>query len=190
MIHLVPPGDWEARLLAFREQRDLRFREDPDTPLRASDVEGFQGLDYFPPNPDLYFVGSILWYPRPEQLTMVTTSGKQRPCERVGWISFEQDGAEHRLQVFRLLDQGLPADAENFFLPFTDAGTGSQTYPAGRYLDLNGPPGGPYELDFNVAYNPSCAYGEPERFACPVTPASNRLALNIEAGERGYAREN
>jgi uncharacterized protein (DUF1684 family) len=41
-------------------------------------------------------------------------------------------------------------------------------------------------LDLNRAYNPSCAYGAPERFACPVTPKANRLGVRIEAGERGF----
>ena len=67
-----------------------------------------------------------------------------------------------------------------------DATTGTETYPAGRYLELFGPPGGPFALDFNRAQNPSCAYGAPERFACPVTPAENRLELRIEAGETGF----
>jgi len=70
-----------------------------------------------------------------------------------------------------------------------DKGSGSTTYPAGRYVDLVGPSGGPYVLDFNYAYNPSCAYGDPERFQCPATPAANRLPVPIEAGERGWVHE-
>ena len=79
--------------------------------------------------------------------------------------------------------------AADFFLAFTDETTGRETYPAGRYIELDGPPGGPYVLDFNLAYNPYCAYGRPERFACPRTPPENRLSVPIEAGERGYRSE-
>jgi uncharacterized protein (DUF1684 family) len=67
-----------------------------------------------------------------------------------------------------------------------DGTTGQETYHAGRYVDLQGPEGGPFVLDFNLAYNPWCAYGAAERYVCPVTPPENRLAVRIEAGERGH----
>ena len=53
-------------------------------------------------------------------------------------------------------------------------------------MALQGSEGGPYILDFNLAHNPFCAYGAPERFACPRAPSENRLSVRIEAGERGY----
>ena len=68
------------------------------------------------------------------------------------------------------------------FVPFLDATSGSETYGAGRYLDLEPEEDGTYELDFNFAYHPSCVYDI--RFSCPLTPAENRLPLRIEAGER------
>ena len=68
------------------------------------------------------------------------------------------------------------------FLPFKDGTSGKETYAAGRYVDLDGPDGGPFVLDFNRAYNPSCAYGEPERFQCPVPPAENALAVAVTRG--------
>jgi uncharacterized protein (DUF1684 family) len=70
------------------------------------------------------------------------------------------------------------------FLPFRDATCGVESYGAGRYLldtvkgsDL----GGELTLDFNFAYNPSCAWDD--RWACPLTPPANRLPFRIEAGE-------
>ena len=111
------------------------------------------------------------------------------------------DGLPRRLQVYRLLDTGFGATPEGLLLPFADATAGKETYPSGRYLDVLGPSGeirvvqgvqgrpvavGPFVVDFNRAYNPSCAYGAPERFACPVTPKANRMDVRIEAGERGF----
>lgn len=186
MVHLTPPADWEARLLADRERKDEYMRHAPDTALLPEDVKGFAGLDYWPAQPHYYSVGQIEYYPQAERLTIVTTAGQQRDGEKVGWISFELDGAVHRLQVYRLLDSG---PGGGFFLPFKDETAGTETYPSGRYLDLDGPEGGPYVLDFNRAYNPSCAYGAPERFACPVTPRDNHLDLAIRAGERGYKHD-
>jgi uncharacterized protein (DUF1684 family) len=102
-------------------------------------------------------------------------------------VTFLRGGRVVALHVYRLLDLPERAGGEGLFLPFKDQTTGKETYPAGRYVDLVGPDGGPFVLDFNRAYNPSCAYGEPERFQCPVTPAENALPIAVTAGERGPA---
>jgi len=199
MVPILPPGNWSAELLASRSFKDQGFRESPDTPLVADDVAGFAGLQYWAPDPAYYYAGPIHVYAKKDRFDIVTTSGKTRPCERFGWIEFPVGGLPQTLQVYRLLDLG--DGPESLLLPFADGTTGTETYPAGRYVEMegptdelhvtNGPDGrpisvGPYVLDFNRAYNPSCAYGAPERFACPVTPAENRLRLRIEAGERGF----
>jgi uncharacterized protein (DUF1684 family) len=201
MVPLRPPVLWEENLAAQRAARDEAFRTSPETPLLAEDVASFSGLQYWQPDARYYYVGPINVDPHREQFQIVTTSGQSRPCERFGSIVFPIDGVPQRLEVYRLLDQGGGMRAEDLLLPFTDGTTGIETYPSGRYIDLKGPPGeiqiaagpdgrpiavGPYVLDFNRAYNPSCAYGAPERFACPVTPKANRLSMRIEAGERGF----
>ena len=104
----------------------------------------------------------------------------------VGWVRFETGGSPMTLQVYRLLDIETGSGGRGYFLPFMDTTTGEATYPGGRYVDLVGPADGPFVLDFNRAYNPLCAYAPAERFACPVTPAENRLSTSIEAGERGF----
>jgi uncharacterized protein (DUF1684 family) len=186
MVSIPPPEDWAASIKSERADKNTEFRTDPDSPLRPEAVGSFAGLDYWEPDPAYYFVGPVNLRFQPERFTIVTTTGKERPCEKVGWIGFEIEGETHRLQVYRLLDS-QPAEGDpGFFLPFLDETTGHETYPAGRYVDLAGPPGGPYVLDFNKAYNPLCAYGAPERYICPKTPAENRLPRRVEAGERGY----
>jgi uncharacterized protein (DUF1684 family) len=181
-----PPDRWRDALTDWRERKNDQFKNDPQTPLLAEDVPGFEGLEYWDPNPDFYYVGQINLYMQPEQFDIVTTSGQVRPCSKVGWISFELGGQPLKLQVYRLLDQAPQSGGAAFFVPFMDGTTGQETYHAGRYLDLQGPEGGPFVLDFNMAYNPWCAYGAAERYVCPVTPAENRLAVRIEAGERGH----
>ena len=184
MAALSTPPQWETMLAQSREAKDRQFRTTPDSPLAPDQKADFAGLEYFEADPALYFVGPINYLEKPEPLEMITTAGQARPCERIGWIEFEIAGAKQSLQVYRMTDN--PVAAEDLFLPFQDATTGEETYPAGRYLELDGPIGGPYVLDFNKAYNPYCAYGYPERFACPVTPKANRLEVRIAAGERGF----
>jgi uncharacterized protein (DUF1684 family) len=183
MIHLPPPDEWQEQVTRDREGKDEAFRTQQTSPLLEADRPGFAGLEYWEPDSRFYFVGPVLWYADAEPFTIVTTAGTSRPCERVGRVEFELGGQMQTLQVYRLLDQ---QDEANLFLPFMDGTTGSTTYPSGRYVELEGPEGGPYVLDFNRSHNPFCAYGAPERYVCPVTPPENRLETPIEAGERGY----
>jgi len=203
MSAVPPPQGWNGALLEQRAAKDENFRADPETPLLAEEVAGFEGLEYWPPDRKYYFAGRVNMYFEPEKFTIISTAGLERPCAKAGWVSFELDGQRLSLQVYRLLDDGqrlslqvyrlLDREPEpgstGFFLPFIDGTTGEESYPSGRYIDLIGPRGGPYLLDFNGAYNPLCAYGSPERYVCPVTPAENRLPVRIEAGERGYRKD-
>jgi uncharacterized protein (DUF1684 family) len=68
------------------------------------------------------------------------------------------------------------------FLPFVDNLAGQETYPAGRYLEPEPLPDGRFLVDFNMAYNPYCAYNE--MWSCPLTPFENRLKVPIRAGEK------
>jgi len=200
MVAIEPPPAYEAGLTEQREVKDDFFRRAPDSPLKPEDVESFVGLDYWEADRALYYVGPIRVHPQRESFEMITTAGSARPCERFGWIEFPMGGLPRKLSVYRLLDMGRGMTADSLLLPFADGTSGEETYPAGRYIDLEGPEGeliivagpdgpqvtGPFVLDFNRAYNPSCAYGAPERFACPSTPPENRLQIRIEAGERGF----
>jgi hypothetical protein len=110
------------------------------------------------------------------EVEMQTTTGEVRRYARFGFVAFEVEGRPARLTVFR-------ADG-NLFLPFADALAGQETYGAGRYLEPEILPDGRIHLDFNLAYNPYCAYSA--RWSCPITPAENRIAVPIRAGERTF----
>ena len=94
---------------------------------------------------------------------------------------FEVDGQEQRLTAF------LPraTDAEPvLFVPFRDATSGNETYGAGRYVDvpLRRRDEEWHDLDFNYAYNPSCAFSP--AYDCPYPPPRNRLSISVTAGEK------
>jgi uncharacterized protein (DUF1684 family) len=188
MSAIPPPEGWEELIAEERAAKDEAFRTDPETPLLPQDLTGFEGLEYWPLDRGYYFVGRVNLYFEAERFKIVSSSGKERPCEKVGWVGFALEGRPLKLQVYRLLDSEPEPGSSGFFLPFMDGTTGQESYPAGRYVDLVGPAGGPYVLDFNTAYNPLCAYGSPGRYVCPVTPSENRLVVRIEAGERGYKK--
>jgi uncharacterized protein (DUF1684 family) len=97
----------------------------------------------------------------------------------VGTLQFSLLGQPQSLGAF--VEDGTE-QIENLFVPFADMTTGSETYPAGRYLDLRPTATGYYTIDFNRAYNPYCAYNA--SYECPFPPPSNRLKLTIRAGEK------
>ena len=78
-----------------------------------------------------------------------------------------------------ILDWGRP---DRLFVPFTDITTGAETYPGGRYLDLDRTATGIYQIDFNQAYHPFCYFDD--RYDCPYPPPENRLGVPLRAGER------
>lgn len=184
----LPEGYAEA-VRAGRSEKDRDFVVDPDSPIPAGLRNAFQGLQYWPVDPRYRLVVPLEEFEIKERFTIVTTLGEARPCERYGRLSFALDGADLHLTVYRLLDGQPTGTAADLFVPFMDATTGTETYPAGRYVSLEDAGEGHYVLDFNLAFNPSCAYGAPERFQCPRTPSENRLAVAIRAGERGWNAE-
>ncbi|MCI0615053.1 DUF1684 domain-containing protein [bacterium] len=169
----------EAEILDYRRRRDQDFKQGTDSPLPAELKVIFTGLEYYPINWNYRFEGPVQRYPNPEKIRMITTSGETRDAIKYGYIRFVLKGKEFKLEVYRLLD----LDEKNLlFVPFIDANVGKETYPAGRYIDLIEKDDGLYVIDFNMAYNPSCAYGG--SFPCPVTPEENRITVAVPAGEK------
>jgi uncharacterized protein (DUF1684 family) len=170
-------------VLKARRERDLALKRSPQSPIPEQDRARFQGLDYFAVNPQLRFRVKLNRFPTPERIRMGTNTGEIRDGLRYGFFEFHAEGQDCRLHVYRMEDAG-DAGQPYLFMPFRDATTGTETYGGGRYLDLPENTSGIYELDFNRAYNPSCAYGM--EFSCPVPPEENRLPIPIRAGEKVY----
>ena len=109
---------------------------------------------------------------------MPTSTGKIRKQQRVGVLEFTLKGQPLTLGAF--VEAG--ADINRLFVPFSDMTSGTETYAAGRYLELDRTASGVYTVDFNKAYNPYCYYNAD--FDCPYPPRESRLPLPIRAGER------
>jgi hypothetical protein len=115
-----------------------------------------------------------------QHVQLQTSIGDLREMSVYGTLVFEVGGQEERLTAYQLVPPH--PDWDELFVPFKDATTGKETYGAGRYLDIPRHDGDEYTLDFNKAYNPSCAYSP--RYNCPYPPPQNRLAVAVEAGEK------
>jgi len=166
----------------FRADKDDYFRSAHDSPIPHETRHDFAGLAYFPVDESLRFEGLRLepyTGTEPTRFQIPTSDGKLQPAVRAGVYRFPIGETTHALTGYTF-ESGA---SESVFVPFLDLTSGSETYGAGRYLDLFPEDDGTYALDFNLAYHPSCVY-DAERFSCPITPAENRLPLRIEAGER------
>ncbi len=165
-----------------RAQKDAGFRS-ADSPLPPKDRPGFHGLSYYPVDSSLRFSIPLHRYQIPTQVRLGTNTGEIRSALRYGYFDFQVGNQACRLQAYRLEDNPDSGGA-SLFIPFRDATSGQETYAAGRYIDLKENTSGIYDLDFNRAYNPFCAYNT--EFSCPVPPAENTLKAPIRAGEKKY----
>jgi hypothetical protein len=172
------------RIEEQRHEKDRAFKNGSDSPLPKKDKMNFQGLHYFPINLKFRFEGPIRRYEKGGTFDIIASDGEKRKTLRYGYFEFQLDGKAHRLQVYRLLDLP-PQYSHMLFVPFTDATSGRESYGGGRYLDLEERKDNHYVVDFNVAYNPSCAYGK-EGYSCPIPPKENHLPVRMEVGEKNW----
>lgn len=173
---LVPVMDAHT-LAEFRRNKDEFFRGSRQSPLPHELRHGFEGLKYF----DLDEALDLELELHPEEPSPVeigTSDGRVRTYFRAGRIEFDIDGELVRLTA--LQTPGHPG----YFLPFRDGTSGRETYGAGRYLDLEEPVDGMLRVDFNLAYNPYCAYSD--GYSCALPPYENWLTVPIRAGEKTY----
>ncbi|HWE22798.1 MAG TPA: DUF1684 domain-containing protein [Myxococcales bacterium] len=136
---------------------------------------------WFPPDPAFRIAARLERDPGAREEIVLSTRGNPRRARRLGRFSFELGGRKHQLTALRLLEPGVDEAALSVF--FRDATTGRESYPVGRYLEPQPVPGDPdrFILDFNRAYNPTCAFSP--FYNCPIPPRENILQLPIRAGE-------
>lgn len=176
-----PESDWQEAIEEQRRQKERYFREHPRSPVPEA---AFAGLEYYSIDENYRFVLPLHEHDDPETITVETTTDGEQRYVRHGEFRFELEGEEHALQAYR------PPDEDRLWVPFRDETNDEETYGAGRYIDLepetHETPDG-WILDFNAAYNPTCAYNT--AYECPLIPVENWLDVRIEAGEKDYPGE-
>ena len=161
-------------LKTFRAEKDNFYARHPQSPLTPDQRLGFTGLQYFPENEALRLEVQIDPLNEDTPMQMQTSTGGVQTYVRHGRFKIQVDGQDAELTIYR--------NENGYFLPFVDSLAGKETYPAGRYLEPEALPGNRFFVDFNLAYNPYCAYNE--MWSCPITPPENRLKVPIQAGEK------
>jgi hypothetical protein len=173
-----PPMDYASAVQMERVRKDEAFRRQIDEPIPRATQSYFLPLKYFPIDPAYVVTASFTPAGARTPLQMPTSAGKLRDMELVGTLSFTLKGQLLSLGAF--VETGTSPD--RLFVPFTDLTSGTETYAAGRYLELNRTATGIYTIDFNRAFHPYCYYNE--NYDCPYPPLSNRLPVPIRAGEK------
>ena len=173
----------------FRNGRDKEFRDSKESPLKKDDFGGFKGLNYFPVDKKFRVTAEFTRTPSEKYFEMPTSSGKTKKFVKYGVLKFILKGRPFTLSVYQIeatfLDK-FPEYADLLFVPFKDTTSRTETYGGGRYIDIKTPKGKSVVLDFNVAYNPNCAYGS-DKYNCPIPPSENILNVALRVGEKRYA---
>jgi uncharacterized protein (DUF1684 family) len=161
-----------------RAEKDRVFAADPET-IPVVKRAALLPLKYYPVDPAFKVPASLRLSNDRPAYDMPTSTGTNRKMQRVGVLDFTLQGTQMSLESF--VEAGTQ-QITSLFVPFADLTTGMDTYAAGRYLDLKPTATGFYVIDFNRAYNPTCAYNP--TWECPYPPAANRLKVAVRAGEK------
>ncbi len=158
-------------------ERDGRFAlRVRDSQARA--LREFSGLEFYPVDADWRIAARFEPHPEGSTIEIANVINQLQPMPNPGALVFEREGRTHRIEAIGNEDGSL-------FLIFADRTSGRETYGAGRFLDTAAPRDGLVTVDFNLAYNPPCAFNDYS--TCPLPPPENRLDMAVRAGEEKYA---
>ena len=184
-------GEDSATVLQrFRQSRDELFAKHSQSALDQEQKRQFQGLRYFPYNPAMCIEADLEKDVEPLLLSVAMNAQETMTMTTIARLHFTLESVKVALSLYWLNIYG-----GGLFLPFRDTTSPSKSYGGGRYLfdtikgsDFLPVPGASGNerilLDFNYAYNPSCAYND--RWVCPLAPIENRLKVPVRAGEMKF----
>ncbi len=176
---------YSKEIEAGRTMKDNQFRMGRNSPLTAVQRQSFEQLHYFPVDYNYRVNARYVQNPSPALFAIQTSSGKERVYARVGRLDFKINGIGYSLMAYQSLEEVQKrSEGGHLFVPFTDATSGGKSYGGGRYLDIPLPKDASVNIDFNLAYNPYCAYNS--KYSCPIPPRENRLPVEIVAGEQTF----
>jgi uncharacterized protein len=174
--------DYAAMIQKEREDKDHFMKTSSASPF-ADSTNDYRKLHYFPADQKYRVSAELEAIGSKKVIVLATSTGGEAHYLEYAYASFKLNDTINKILILEVMDAG--SDRGKLFLSFADATSGIETYGAGRYLDIKKVPGSSaVTLDFNLAYNPYCAYSD--RFSCPFPPKENVLPIAIRAGEKNY----
>lgn len=174
---------YEQEIQALRNKKITYFKNEKSSPVAA---ENIADIHFFPADEAFRVKATVTRLDDPTVVNMPTSDGTNKKFKRYALLQFELNKKSYTLTAFENVSLFQAANTNFLFIPFLDASNGQETYDGGRYIDIakNKLEAGTVDLDFNLAYNPYCAYSTGYR--CPQPPKENFLNLDIAAGEKQY----
>ena len=174
-----------AAVQEFQKKINEEYANPKESPLLADDLSKFQSLDFFPINERAFVTAQFVRTKKEKPFKMKTSTSRTPVYIKYGELTFTLEGKELKLNVYRDIELAKkPAFRDHLFLPFSDLTSGKESYIGGRYIDLKIPKGNTIVVDFNMAYNPYCAYNY--KYSCPLVPLENDLDVAINAGVKTF----
>lgn len=175
--------DYIEELKEHRYNMNVEFANKETTVLSAQDFETFTQLDFFPIDTMYRIKARFVRTPNETINLFVTSTDRKQPMLKYGEAYFNLNGEELRLNIYQT--EGIGDEHINYlFVPFMDVTSGNETYGGGRYINTRAPKNNMLLIDFNKAFNPTCAYNY--NYSCVIPPKENRLPIAIKAGIKNY----
>ncbi|MEX0968348.1 MAG: DUF1684 domain-containing protein [Bacteroidia bacterium] len=172
-------------IAGLRVEKDSLFKDPATTPIPEAERSSFKRLNYFPLDSAFFVKAKFEILPQPEVVNIAYTNGGTEAYTRYARLDFKLKGEKQSLFAYRSNDFLSSKEYRNaVFIPFMDPSNGRETYGGGRFLDVEIPEDEEMMLDFNLAYNPYCAYNA--EYTCPIPPRENLLGVPVLAGEKNY----
>lgn len=185
--NVMAQSSYQTEILAWQDELNASFLDEEESPLSKKELKKFKGLDFFPIDSAYRVEAKFIRTPNELPFTMPTTTERLPVYEKYGEVHFSLKGKDIVLPVYQNHSLRIQEEYKDYlFLPFTDQTNGFESYGGGRYLDLKIPDSNTIVIDFNKAYNPSCAYNP--NYSCPVPPRENDINLEIKAGVKAWKK--
>ena len=169
----------------FQKELNTEFADAKTSPLLPEDLARFKSLDFYPANEKAFVVAQFIRTEEEKPFEMPTTGTGKPMYVKYGEARFQLEGKEFKLNIYRNLELSKKDEyKDHLFLPFSDLTSGKESYIGGKYIDLKIPSGNTVVIDFNLSYNPYCAYSH--NYSCPKVPLENDLAIEIKAGVKKF----
>lgn len=169
--------EYIAMITEEREDQDIFMKNSSDSPFYEN-LENYNGLIFYPIDAKYKVNARFTPITKKAIRKLPTNDDQVREYLDYGYAEFTFSDKDQKLIILEDVTE------EKLFLAFGDETSAIDTYGAGRYLDITHSGGNSITLDFNLAYNPYCAYSD--EFSCPLPPRENLLSVAIEAGEKTY----
>ncbi len=179
---------WFADTMEFQKTLNREFSDPKHSPLPPEAVPDFKGLEFFTPDKKYVVKAQFVRNPDPRPVEFSTSTDRKPKYIKYGSFRFKLEGKDCELSAYQGLEEPEdPAYKDMLFIPFTDKTTGVESYGGGRYLDIKIPEKDSVTLNFNLCYNPYCAYDH--RWSCVIPPEENDLPVAVYAGVKAYKGE-